>query len=164
MRPENITDIIVLVTNLAKTAVPILVALSLLYFFWGISSFILKSGEKDARKEGKERMVWGLVALFVIVSVAGLLTIVQNTLFPSLHTLPSNSVPPGTLSNPLDGPSTGQGIRLPSDVHITPDDPTNVLNASREEFQPRGTRGGLFGGIFTGGACFFGFGPDCRRR
>ncbi len=47
-------------------------ALALLFFFWGLALFILKAGSEEGRAKGRVRMVWGIVALFVIVAVWGL--------------------------------------------------------------------------------------------
>jgi len=47
--------------------------IALVYFFWGVAQFILKSGEEKAREEGRKKMIWGLVALFVLVSWWGIL-------------------------------------------------------------------------------------------
>ncbi len=154
MAPGTLTDIIGIATGLAQAIVPVLVALALLYFFWGIANFILKSGEKDERKKGKERMVWGLVALFLILSVSGLLAVVQRTFFPGggLHDIPGGA-PANTL--PFTGPFATPDDSVPS-LHIAPDDsvnqlPPGALDQSRRRF-----------GLFRGGFCILGIG-DCRR-
>lgn len=55
----------------------ILVSLALLYFFWGAANLILKSSEEEKRKENIQRLVWGLIILFVMVSIAGIINMVQ---------------------------------------------------------------------------------------
>ena len=52
---------------------PILYGLAFIYFFWGVGQFILHSGEEKAREEGKKKMIWGIVALFVILSITSIL-------------------------------------------------------------------------------------------
>ena len=59
------------VGRLIDIALPIVVAIGLLAFFWGLVKFIF-AGE-EAKKEGQHLMIWGLVALFVMVSVWGIL-------------------------------------------------------------------------------------------
>lgn len=81
MTPTNLTELIQLFTDFAILTVPVLVALALLFFVWGLATFILNSGNKDEGKKGRDRMVWGLVALFVILSIGGMLSAVQNTIF-----------------------------------------------------------------------------------
>jgi hypothetical protein len=40
--------------------------------------FIGKVGDEKARIEGKRRMVWGIVSLFMIISVWGFVALIQN--------------------------------------------------------------------------------------
>ncbi|MEK7185720.1 MAG: pilin [Patescibacteria group bacterium] len=55
-----------------NTLLPIVIALALLYFFWGLAKFILNSGDEDAQTKGKNIMLWGIIAFFVMVSVWGI--------------------------------------------------------------------------------------------
>jgi len=73
-------DVLTTIGELIGTATPIVVALALLYFFWGLATFILSAGDEDNRKKGREVMIWGIIALFIIVSVWGLIGLVQQTL------------------------------------------------------------------------------------
>jgi hypothetical protein len=63
---------VVAVQGLITQLVPLLVALALLSFIWGLVQFILASGDEAAKDVGKRRMIWGIITLFVIVSVWGL--------------------------------------------------------------------------------------------
>ena len=57
---------------------PLLLAVAVLFFIWGVVVFIAKAGDEKARTEGKQRMVWGLVALFIIVSVWGIVALLYE--------------------------------------------------------------------------------------
>lgn len=98
MTPTNLTELIQIFTDFAILTVPVLVALALLFFVWGLASFILNSGNKDEGKKGRDRMVWGLVALFVILSIGGLLSILRNTVFGNSGNF--NRFPDGIHSQP----------------------------------------------------------------
>lgn len=63
---------------LIDVALPVLVALTLLVFFKGLVAFIAKSGDAKSHAEGKNLMVWGLIGLFVMVSVFGILKFFSN--------------------------------------------------------------------------------------
>jgi len=54
-------------------------ALALFLFIIGVVRFISTAGDDNSRKAGKEMMIWGTVALFVMISVWGLVTIIQTT-------------------------------------------------------------------------------------
>lgn len=77
---DGVKTLIEAIGDLIKTALPITVALALLLFFWGLAKFILKSGDPTAQTEGKNRMIWGIVALFVMVSVWGIVNLMQRDL------------------------------------------------------------------------------------
>jgi hypothetical protein len=56
--------------------IPIVFALGLLFFFYGVVKYIWSAGgEKEA---GKKIMIWGIVGLFVMASVWGLVRFVQG--------------------------------------------------------------------------------------
>lgn len=65
------------ILRVVGTAVPVLVGLALALFIWGGVLFIVSAGNDQSRKEGQTRMFWGLIALFVIVSVWGLVQLAQ---------------------------------------------------------------------------------------
>jgi hypothetical protein len=75
---SNIRGAINQVGELINILLPIVVALALLFFFWGLAKFILASGDEDAKDEGKRIMIWGVIALFVMASVWGLVAFVGN--------------------------------------------------------------------------------------
>lgn len=66
----NVENLLKSVGRLIDVALPIVVAIGLLSFLWGLAKFIW--GGADAKDEGKTLMIWGIVALFVMVSVWGI--------------------------------------------------------------------------------------------
>jgi hypothetical protein len=64
--------------NIINLAIPVLVALGVLFFIWGLVQFIFASGDESAKDEGKRKMIWGVIALFVIVSVWGLVALLNQ--------------------------------------------------------------------------------------
>jgi hypothetical protein len=72
----NLETLLRSIGRLIDIALPIVVAIGLLAFFWGLVKFIF-AGE-EAKKEGQSLMIWGLVALFVMVSVWGLVRFIGN--------------------------------------------------------------------------------------
>lgn len=66
------------VMGLVRFAVPLLITLALIAFFWGLVQYIFK-GAKGAAA-GKNIMLWGLIALFVMVSVWGIISMAQDAL------------------------------------------------------------------------------------
>jgi hypothetical protein len=105
----TLTGFICKLTLLVLQVVPVLVALALLFFFWGIANWILSlsSGDEDGAKKGRERTIWGLVALFFILSIGGIIAIISNTFLfdggphsAGQGNLPRNQPPSGVFQNP----------------------------------------------------------------
>ena len=65
-----LSQTLIKISDMVKIALPLVVGLALLAFFWGVAQFIW--GGEDKRDEGKQKMIWGIVGLFVMVSVWGL--------------------------------------------------------------------------------------------
>jgi hypothetical protein len=94
-RATPLGRIFVVVGGLIATAIPIVVALALLAFFWGMAMYIFNTGNDEQRKKGLQIMIWGIIALFVMVSVWGIIAVIRNT-FLSTGTA-------STTNNPLGG-------------------------------------------------------------
>lgn len=61
----------------------VLITAALAIYFWGIAKNVTKFG--DAKGGGGEKMrsyfLWGIIVLFVMVSLSGILRVLENTLF-----------------------------------------------------------------------------------
>jgi len=76
----GLRELILEIGSLIRLLIPIVVALALLYFFWGLAKFVLASGNEVDKQKGKDIMLWGIVAIFVMVSVWGIILLLQETL------------------------------------------------------------------------------------
>ncbi len=76
---NDVLGIVATVGGLIKFETPIISELALLYFFYGLAKFILNAGDEEKRAEGRSIMIWGIIALFVMVSVWGLVRILSQT-------------------------------------------------------------------------------------
>jgi len=76
----NIDGLIETLIGWVELLVPFLITLATLFFFWGLAKFILNAGDEEARKQGKDIMIWGVVAFFVMVSFWGLVGFIGSTL------------------------------------------------------------------------------------
>ena len=75
---RNITN------NVLASLATLFMSLALLAFFYGIVEYIWgrRKGDATATKNGNQFMTWGLIALFVMFSVYGIIKFFQNTLAP----------------------------------------------------------------------------------
>lgn len=71
-------EAIIGIGDLITLLIPIVIALGLLFFIWGMVQFIIAAGDDEAKAAGKQRMVWGIFALFVIVAVWGIVQLLAD--------------------------------------------------------------------------------------
>lgn len=78
----HIGDIINKFTGIILTGIiPLLTGLGLFYFLYGLYMFMSASGNETKRSDGKFYIIYGLIGLFVMISVWGLVSIVSSTFF-----------------------------------------------------------------------------------
>lgn len=57
----------------------LLFAAAAVYFVFGLLQFVMNSSSDEARDKGKRHMVYGLIGLFIMVAVYGILNIILGT-------------------------------------------------------------------------------------
>jgi len=63
-----------------NSVIPLLFALAVVYFIWGVVQFvILGSGEEAKRTQGRQHMIWGVIALAVMIGIWGLVAILGGS-------------------------------------------------------------------------------------
>ena len=65
--------------TLLNQAVVFLIALAVVWFIWNVIKYAMSTDE-EGKEKAKSQMIWGIVAIAVIVSIWGLVAILQ-TLF-----------------------------------------------------------------------------------
>jgi uncharacterized membrane protein len=68
------------VKSLLDSLIPIIITLAVIYFFYGVAKYVMAAGDEEAQKAGRSIMIYGIVGLFVIVAVWGLVAVLGNTL------------------------------------------------------------------------------------
>ncbi len=79
--PADIQGLVDLIIGYIKQIIPIVVLLIVLYFFWGVANFIRTAGDGKEREKAKEKIFWGVVALFVTFSFWGIVQLLSSDLF-----------------------------------------------------------------------------------
>jgi len=81
VEPANINDLSMvafLMRAILSAVVPLLIITGVMLFLWGISRYII--AKDDATKENaRNTIVYGIITLFVMVSVWGLVNVIANT-------------------------------------------------------------------------------------
>jgi len=89
----GIIDIIQAATQIITgVLIPLAFALCLLYFFWGVAKYIRKgAGSEKEAGEGKHIMIWGIVGLFVVSCVWGIVFFIRSEL--GIPNMPNPDMP-----------------------------------------------------------------------
>ncbi|MBI2097654.1 MAG: hypothetical protein HYT46_01840 [Candidatus Vogelbacteria bacterium] len=68
-----------IVNLLNSTAIPIIMALAIVYFMVGVFRYLLAAGDDEAKAKGRSMIIYGLIGIFVMVAVWGLVWVLLNT-------------------------------------------------------------------------------------
>lgn len=63
---------------ISKSVIPLIFALTIVMFLWGVVQFVIKDSE-EAKDKGRQLMVWGIIGLTVMVGVWSIVGIVART-------------------------------------------------------------------------------------
>ncbi len=91
---QNFSGVVSYLLQIINILNPILFTLAFLVFFWGLSKFILSSGNAADVAKGKSYMGWGILALFILLSFMAIINLVTN----DLGFGPANAVQPPQLN------------------------------------------------------------------
>ncbi|KKS14679.1 MAG: hypothetical protein UU71_C0021G0002 [Parcubacteria group bacterium GW2011_GWB1_41_6] len=67
------------VQTIIGALVPLLGTAAFVVFLWGVVKFISAGGNEEKRKESKNLIIYGLIGLFVMVAVWGIIKLVAGT-------------------------------------------------------------------------------------
>lgn len=84
---DGITSLTTLINfftcTLMNAVVPLLMGLAMVGFIYGVIKYFLNPDNEEKRKGGKTFMLWGIITLFVLVSIWALVGLFTNTFLPS---------------------------------------------------------------------------------
>jgi hypothetical protein len=68
-----------LVAYIIDPAILIIFAAGFFMFVWGLVQFLWKLDEGGDNTTGKQHMIWGIVGMLIMVSVYGIITLINDT-------------------------------------------------------------------------------------
>lgn len=80
--------VVFFVDKIINPAIAVIIGLAAVYFFWGVAKYILHSDDTKMREEGRNMMIYGIIAIFVMVSIWGFVNLLNNTFKLNRSTLP----------------------------------------------------------------------------
>lgn len=88
---SNVNDVTSKLTSIGNTFVTLLISFAVIYIIYNVVRYLIASGDPEKRKEGGMGILWGVVGLFVILSIWGLVAILTNT-FGTQNNIPQNQI------------------------------------------------------------------------
>lgn len=73
---------------LTNTIIPMIVGIALLYFLWNMGLYVKNMFNEKEREQFKKYSINGLVALFIILSLWGIIAIFTGTVFNTSPAIP----------------------------------------------------------------------------
>lgn len=78
---DDLTSIIQLFIDLGLKIIPLLAAIAVFAFIFGVAKFIKSSSNEKEKSESKNILVWGIVGLFVMVTIWGIIWFLKTEFF-----------------------------------------------------------------------------------
>jgi len=95
--PRDLNDVMLLVVVILDTLIPILIGLAVLMFIWGIFRYYA-SDNANTKKEAVKIIGYGVVSIFVMVSLWGLVNFIAYSLRININgSGSSNTLPPKSI-------------------------------------------------------------------
>ena len=75
----TVQDLIDSLGSIFNAIIPLLMVAATVFFLWGVLQFVTSGGDDEKRKEGRDHIIYGLIGLFIMVAVWGLVGAIQGT-------------------------------------------------------------------------------------
>lgn len=76
----NINDVAARATNIGNLVIGLAISLAVLWIIVSVVRYLIAgSADEEARKKGRDSILYGVIGLFVILSIWGLVAILKNT-------------------------------------------------------------------------------------
>jgi hypothetical protein len=74
----GLTFMLCKVSGVLNSTLPVLITLGVVYFVWGVVQYVIGDSE-EAKTKGRDRIIFGIIGLAVILVVWGLVYVLLNT-------------------------------------------------------------------------------------
>jgi len=66
----------------------LLFAVAFAVFLWGIFQFVRQADNPNVREEGQKNIMWGIIGMFIMFGVYGILAIILSTIGININAIP----------------------------------------------------------------------------
>lgn len=108
---EGLVDLFNNVNALINAFIPFLVGIAVLIIIWGVFTYIAGAGDEEKRAQAKSFIIWGVIGVFIMLSIWGLVSILENSIQLRKEPLPIGDYP--RFDTGLDFTPPEGGVVLP---------------------------------------------------
>jgi len=76
---KNIKELSAVISGVLQNIIAILIGAAVLVFLWSIIKYLMKGKNESDRQDAKKYMIYGIIAIFIMVSVWGLIGLLNQT-------------------------------------------------------------------------------------
>jgi len=77
----NFTIVSNKIADITNSVIPFMIGLSVAYMVWGIFKYVSSAGDTEKVEEGKKVLVYGIGAMFLMLSFWGLVLVIKTSIF-----------------------------------------------------------------------------------
>ena len=100
--PRTFADLANIIVSFLNSAAGLLILAGIVIYFGGIVRTLMKTRSGEDTAKLRTLLIWGIVAIFLMVSIWGILEVLQSTIFSSSPYDPSTGTPASSPS--FEGP------------------------------------------------------------
>ncbi len=97
------TTSIATITKFINQTIYVIIGVAVLIFVFGLLKYIRAGGDSDTIKEARDSIIMGIVIIFVMTCVWGLVRVISNTIMLSNTTPSSDEIPQVPGAKNIDG-------------------------------------------------------------
>ncbi|MFA5933929.1 MAG: pilin [Candidatus Paceibacterota bacterium] len=92
----QVVGIVGVLQKVVNVLIPLFITAGVAYFIWGVVQYVV-AGDEKTKDAGRHKMIYGIIGLFVIVSIWGLISFLQSSTGIDSS---GSDCPSGTVYNP----------------------------------------------------------------
>lgn len=74
-----IQDLLIKIQGILTSLIPFIIGLTVFVIIWGVFQYVVHGAEEEKRAEGQKYILYGIVGIFIMLSIWGFVNILVGT-------------------------------------------------------------------------------------
>ena len=105
---KNVNNLATRLLGIGNLVIYLLISLAVIYIIWNIVHYFIRPNGAD-RSEAGMNILWGIIGLFIIVSIWGLVNLLVNTFYTNPN-IPKDRFPSADFANKNENVNFNNGV------------------------------------------------------